>query len=105
MIRDLIGRCGAYCGTCDWREETHCPGCQSCQGSLFWGECAIARCSIGREIEHCGFCPDLPCGLLQEAFTHPEHGDHGERLANLKAWASGEQTFIVLGTFPARRDQ
>ena len=103
MNRDFMGRCGTYCGACTWRERTHCPGCQICQGSMFWGECAVAKCSIGKGIEHCGLCSDLPCDMLQAASDHPEHGDNGERLANLQAWARGEDSYIELGTFPARK--
>ena len=44
--------------------------------------------------------PDLPCDALRQAYDHPEHGDQGERLANLQAWARGEESFIKLGTFP-----
>jgi len=42
--------------------------------------------------------------MLQEAFDNPEHGDKGERLANLKAWARGEDSYVKLGTFGAKRD-
>ena len=99
MDRALIARCGAYCGSCEWKEKTGCPGCQAAQGTMFWGECRVAVCSIGKGIEHCGLCPDLPCDILQQAFDDPEHGDKGERLANLKAWARGADTYIELGTF------
>jgi hypothetical protein len=40
--------------------------------------------------------------MLQEAFDQPEHGDNGERLANLKTWARGEDSYIKLGTFPSQ---
>ena len=99
MDRELIGRCGAYCGVCEWKEKTNCPGCQRAKGNMFWGQCLIATCSIEKGIEHCGFCSSLPCDRLQQAFEHPEHGDSGERLANLRAWARGEDTYIELGTF------
>ena len=97
--KEQIGMCGAYWGVCDWKEETDCQGCQFHKGQMFWGACAVAECCSGKGLLHCGFCPDLPCGALQQAFDHPEHGDNGERLANLKAWAKGEDTFIELGTF------
>jgi len=64
MDRRLIARCGAYCGDCEWKEKTGCPGCQEAQGTMFWGK--------------------------------------GERLANLKAWARGEDAYIKLGTFASR---
>jgi hypothetical protein len=98
-----IGRCGAYCGIYKWREKTNCPGCQSCNGTLFWEECTIARYSLDKGLKHCGFCPALPCETLQGAFDHPDHGDHGERLANLLAWAGDEEVYIKLRTFPPFR--
>jgi hypothetical protein len=96
MDRQLIATCGAYCGTCQWRPKTHCPGCQAAGGNTFWGECAVATCAIKKGLEHCGLCADVPCQTLQEYFDHPEHGDRGERLANLKAWARGEETYLEL---------
>jgi hypothetical protein len=93
---DLIGMCGAYCGACDWRERTGCPGCQPAASAVFWGECRIAACTLGRGVVHCGLCPEVPCALLREAFADPEHGDRGERLANLRAWARGERTWLEL---------
>jgi len=99
MDKDQIGMCGAYCGTCDWRAKTGCQGCQHHKGEMFYGTCRVAVCCSERGLLHCGLCPDLPCAPLQEAFSHPEHGDNGERLANLKAWAQGDETVIEIGTF------
>ena len=39
------------------------------------------------------------CALPLARYHAPEHGDDGERLANLKGWASGKDTYIELGTF------
>ncbi len=47
---------------------------------------------------------DLSCEALQQAFDHPEHGDNGERLANLRAWAKGEDTYYEIGTFESKTD-
>lgn len=69
---------------------------------MFWGKCRVATCCLARGIGHCGLCPDLPCGVLQEFFDNGEHGDNGERLANLRLWAAGQDTFVELGTFPPR---
>lgn len=99
MDKDQIGMCGAYCGVCNWKEMTGCQGCQFHKGQMFYGTCAVAKCCSSKGLLHCGLCPELPCDALQQAFDHPEHGDNGERLANLKAWAKGEDTFIELGTF------
>ena len=90
--------CGAYCGECDWKERTGCKGCQYHKGQMFYGLCRVAECCSDKGLLHCGLCAELPCELLQQAFDHPEHGDDGERLANLKAWAEGEDKFIPLGS-------
>jgi len=105
MDKQMMGMCGAYCGACVWREKTKCPGCQSAQGNAFWGECRVAQCAIEKGILHCGLCPKLPCGVLQEYFDDPEHGDRGERLANLKAWAKGEETYLELRSLKEEEDQ
>jgi len=99
MDRTQIAMCGAYCGTCDWKEKTGCQGCQHHKGEMFYGTCQVAVCCSDKGLLHCGLCPDVPCETLQQAFDHPEHGDRGERLANLKAWANGDENVIELGTF------
>ncbi len=93
---ELIAMCGAYCGSCGWKEKTGCGGCKACKGDMFWGECSVAKCGYQKGFSHCGVCPELPCEALQGIFDDAEHGDEGERLANLKAWARGENTFVKL---------
>ena len=99
MDKKLAAMCGAYCGDCEWKEKMGCAGCQVSKSDMFWGTCSVAACCAEKDYPHCGMCPDVPCEVLQAAFDHPEHGDKGERLANLKAWAVGEDTYIPLGTF------
>jgi len=65
MDRELIARCGAYYGDCEWREKMNCLGCQMTKGNMFWGECKVAKCSIEKGIDHCGLCSSLPCDILQ----------------------------------------
>lgn len=96
MDKNMIAMCGAYCGDCEWREKTNCPGCQKSQSNMFWGQCEIAKCSIEKGFNHCGHCNKLPCENLQDAFNNPEHGDNGERLANLNTWKNGEETYTKL---------
>ena len=96
MDKSMIAICGTYCGICEWREKTNCPGCQKSSGHMFWGECLVARCSVEKGYEHCGHCSELPCEKLQSVFDNPEHGDNGERLINLKAWANGEKAYLKL---------
>lgn len=102
MDRKLIAMCGVYCGECNWSEKTNCLGCQINKGDMFWGECSVAKCCVDKGLEHCGLCSGFPCKVLQEAFDNPEHGDNGERLANLKSWAAGKDSYIKLGTFPSQ---
>lgn len=96
MDKTLISMCGTYCGECEWKEKTNCPGCQKSQSNMFWGQCQVAKCAIEKGHNHCGHCLELPCQPLQEAFDNPEHGDNGERLANLKSWAAGNDTYLSL---------
>jgi hypothetical protein len=96
MDPTLIGMCGAYCGVCEWKEPSHCPGCQANRGKMFWGQCSMAACCSGKGLRHCGLCPDLPCQILRDGFSNPEHGDNGERLANLKSWARGDDACLKL---------
>ena len=96
MDKEQIGMCGAYCGVCVWKEKTNCAGCKANKGEMFWGQCAVATCCLAKGLAHCGLCFELPCSTVQEFFDNPEHGDNGERLANLKAWAKREDTFIKL---------
>lgn len=98
MDTQMIGMCGAYCAFCDWKDRMDCPGCQTCAGKPFWGDCAVAQCALKGGHTHCGTCHDLPCPQLQDAFNHPEHGDNGERLLNLKNWAQGKDTCVRLTT-------
>jgi len=99
MDMKLISMCGDYCGECSYREQVNCPTCQVAKGNMFYGECYVAKCCSEKELKHCGLCDDVPCEILEAAFNHPEHGDSGERLANLRAWALGEDTFVKIGTY------
>ncbi len=96
MDMRLIAMCGAYCGVCSYREETNCPTCQVAKGDMFHGECQVAKCCVDKGLNHCGLCDDLPCDMLEAIFNNPEHGDDGERLDNLKSWARGEETYVML---------
>ena len=94
--RNMIAKCGTYCGACEWKEKTNCLGCKACASKMFWGECDKAKCCIERGYEHCGQCPDMPCQKLLDLFADPEHGDNGARLRNLKNWANGIESFEKL---------
>lgn len=80
----IESRCGINCSTCNYKEETNCPGCMASEGKMFWGECELAKCSIDKNLDHCGQCNDFPCPLLTRFSYDPEHGDNGLRIENLK---------------------
>ena len=82
----FAARCGLYCGECEYREELNCPGCIQAKGVLFWGECQIALCCLGKGLAHCGSCPDFPCDELKQFAYDEEHGDGGQRIRNIEAW-------------------
>lgn len=96
MDKDLTAICGTYCGDCEWKEKTNCPGCQKSKSQMFWGQCSVAKCAGDKGLLHCGCCDSVPCTTLQSAFDNPEHGDNGERLKNLKNWANGSDTYLKL---------
>ena len=95
MAEDMQGKCGTYCGECEYREKMNCPGCQQAGGTIFWGSCEVAACSIEKEHETCGKCESCPCDLLKSYAHDPEQGDDGERIENLKAWnAEGFENWV-----------
>ena len=83
---DQLAYCGLDCGNCEWRERKSCPGCQAAAGEMFWGQCALATCCIGKGLAHCGRCDEFPCEQLKAfSFSESENGDNGQRIENLKA--------------------
>ena len=94
MDRDLMGYCGTYCGTCDWKEKMNCKGCKHHASEVFWGTCKIAKCAIEKGLNHCGECEQMPCQDLVDAHNTEGHSDNGERMINLKKWAAGEISML-----------
>lgn len=86
MADAFMGRCGIDCSECSFREQMNCPGCPATNGKLFWGECALAVCCIGKGHDHCGQCREFPCTALNDYSYDSEHGDNGQRIRNLEAW-------------------
>ena len=82
-----LAYCGLDCGRCDCRAKTNCPGCQAAGGRMFWGECQVATCCMGKGLAHCGKCDEFPCDVLKEFAYSKEHGDNGQRIERLKALA------------------
>jgi len=85
MSSEDLAICGLDCAACGYREPTGCPGCVAARGKLFWGECDMAGCCIGKGLDHCGQCPSFACEDLTAAAHDPEHGDaEGSRIINLR---------------------
>lgn len=72
--------CGIDCDICKHKIENGCKGCQASRGKIFWGECDLYKCAVGKELEHCGLCADFPCTMLQEWASK----ENTERIDNLK---------------------
>lgn len=60
--------CGLSCGDCPYREGL-CGGCRERQGIPFWrqdsGVCPIYSCTADKGVCHCGYCPQMPCGIWE----------------------------------------
>lgn len=67
--------CGLCCQSCDLKDSMGCGGCIATKGHPFHGECALAQCTIRKNLIFCGECPDFPCQLLESYSSDPEHGD------------------------------
>lgn len=94
-MNELASRCGIYCEDCEYKEKMNCPGCQKANGSVFWGKCSLAACSIKKEILSCSDCDDFPCSLLNKFSFDKVQGDNGLRIENLKKWKTqGFQTWL-----------
>ena len=73
MVDDkLAPSCGLLCVECPFLEKS-CRGCGYVQGRPFWTEefqlsvCPIYNCCVnGKNLEHCGLCPELPCKIFLE---------------------------------------
>jgi len=81
----------AYCGDyslCAWKEKIDAG-----EATVDEVECVKAKCCLEKGYEHCGFCPELPCQWLVDMYAHPEWGDKGSRLNNLKNWAAGNYIY------------
>ena len=81
-------RCGIVCDPVKCKEafKVDCPGCVAID-KPFWGVCDVKVCCEGKGLEHCGLCPDFPCGVLTSYAYNEEHGNNGEMIEQCKKWA------------------
>lgn len=74
--------CGQNCNDCG-QFKYACRGCMNTEGVPFWivqtpmDLCPIfSCCATGKELEHCGDCPEYPCstymGLRDPSMTDEE---------------------------------
>ncbi|MFZ5354501.1 MAG: DUF3795 domain-containing protein [Bacillota bacterium] len=97
--KNLAGRCGIYCGECEYKEQFNCPGCIEAEGKMFWGDCEVSSCCTQKKHEHCGGCESFACDTLKRFAYHPEQGDNGRRIERLKEWnAEGFERWIKNST-------
>ena len=66
-----LNACGAYCDDCPsyrGKKDPTCAGCTQTQGNPWWGECKLFKCSLEKNVAHCGLCDDFPCDLSATHF-------------------------------------
>ncbi len=85
-------RCGKDCTRCEMKIDELCAGCFELEEGNWAGNCEIKVCCEGKELEHCGICPEFPCTLLRNTAFDEDEGDDGERLVTLKRWAEENVT-------------
>ena len=79
-------RCGVCCDSCERREKVHCKGCINMEKTFWGGVCEVKVCCEGKELNHCGECPDFPCTMLAEMGKDQGY-DPEPRLTQLRKWA------------------
>lgn len=57
-IKQLIGKCGFYCGSCPDFTKGICKGCRTAHKK---GDCYTFDCVDEQELEFCGTCNKFPC--------------------------------------------
>lgn len=106
--RDLVGKCGAYCGSCKIYKAAHdsdekaifdmsfatrctidqirCEGCGSKDRFPLTKGCIYRKCAKGRGLEACAFCQEYPCESISEYYAEVLDGDkeHLENSARMK---------------------
>ena len=60
--KELLGKCGYYCGQCPSFLSEKCKGC--IEGNDV-GVCYARDCAVKKDIISCGHCNDFPCHTLQ----------------------------------------
>jgi len=59
-IKELVGKCGIYCGACRLYNLKKCEGCLKLYANKE-AKCPYYKCVENREINSCGECQEFPC--------------------------------------------
>lgn len=60
-IKDNIGKCGFFCGSCPDFIKGECKGCLKEHKT---GDCYTRDCVLSSDIEFCGLCQKFPCKFI-----------------------------------------
>lgn len=77
--------CGLDCGECEYQEKMGCSTCHKARGKIFWGQCSIAKCVMGKRLDNCSRCGEFPCHKLNAFAFDKDQGDNGKRIENLRS--------------------
>jgi hypothetical protein len=62
-----LGYCGIYCGACkNFRKNMNCMGCR--QEQKLVEDCPSRKCTISKNLTHCGECAEFPCKMLKDFY-------------------------------------
>jgi len=102
----LAGRCGIYCGACDFylaienpeikpdlsraisvdEKDIHCTGCGDLDDTSWGMGCKTAACCKENQVEYCFECNEFPCQELKKMASddYPHHHSAIENLKQMK---------------------
>lgn len=60
-IKQLIGKCGFYCGSCPDYIKGDCSGCCTSHNR---GDCYTFDCVVDQDLDFCGTCSKFPCNEI-----------------------------------------
>jgi hypothetical protein len=85
----IKSRCGIICNPQKCKEAFgfDCAGCPNITKPPWGDSCPVKDCCEGKGLEHCGFCADFPCELLNSFAYDKEQGDDGARIEQCRKWA------------------
>lgn len=98
----LAGRCGIYCGACDFNKaithpeikpklskainvaekDIYCTGCGELDDKSWGKDCKTAKCCDDHKVEYCFDCKEYPCESLKAMVADP-YPHHHSAIQNL----------------------